>query len=345
MRYYAHQTIACVAVALALAGCGKRDDHLSSADGGTRSIPLSADDEAATKKLQPIVACWNEPIGGLVADSDRYRKDFRPQIASAATNPDIMQMFNAASVFQGSTTSANADGALSRSCADKLDAAVRSGPPIAGVDDATPKVADALRRLVGPAKAFDDYVQQKGYLDDHWAKARALDAQLMPILAQLKAASERMYDGMRAEKAVLDQHLLDQIEKRDGRSMDWHEQNVRIAARVLTEQVDALVKNGKLDTGAMDKVIAPLQADYDAAQAYATAHPEVAKSAPGKRSPLWPTLGPVISDELAKARDLRRTLANPDGDAASQAHSVSEDVGTLVESYNAVVFAFNWNQG
>lgn len=345
MRQLVRRTIGCVAILSAAASCGKRDDRAGSADGDTGSISLSADDQAATKKLQPIVACWNEPVGGLVADGDQYRKEFRPLIGSASASPVTMQIFNAASLFQGSTTSANADGALSRACADKLDAAVRSGPPIAGVDDATPKVADALRRLVGPAKAFDEYIQQKGYLDDHWAKARALDAQLMPILAQLTAAGKRMYDGMRAEKAVLDQHLLAEIEKRDGHSMGWHEQKMRIAARVLTEQVDALVKNGKLDTRAMDKVIAPLQADYDAAQAYATAHPEVAKSAPGKRSPLWPTLGPVISDELAKARDLRRTLANPDADAASQAHSVSRDVGTLVEAYNAVVFAFNWNQG
>ncbi len=333
-----------VSAGLVLASCGhgsKRSD--SGASGSPQGVGLSDADQAAEKKMQPVVECWNEPVQGLVEDAEQYRRQIRPLMASSRPPSDPMQTFDAPTLFQGTTTSANSNGEMSRACADKLEAAARSGPAIAGVDEAAPKLAAALRQLIGPAKALDDYFEQKVYLDDHWAKGRTIDAQLAPVLVELTTAGERTYSGMQAEKAVLDQHRLDAIEKRDGRSLDWHAERTRIAAHTMVEQAEAMQKAGKLDAVAMEKLTSALQSDYDAAQAYAAAHPEATKDRRAK-SPLWPDLAPAISHELSNARDLHRTLATPESDRASHADSVRRDVEDLESSYNSVVFTYNQHQ-
>ena len=312
--------------------------HRQQASAGLAGVPSSTSDKAEVGKLQSVISCWNEPISGIIDDAERYQRDERSIALSGSDPAQAQATLPTHKLFMGDSP-ANQTGQGSRDCADALEKAASARPAMPGVDEGAPRLAAALRDLAGPGAAMDQYLSQKGYLDDHGEKGRRIDAQLSPVLARLTSAGQQLYDGMQAEHAKLERSRLEALERQGGQSIDWRAQHALSEARLLSEDAQSLASRNRLDSAALQKLIDPLQRDYDAAQAYVSAHPALGR--PGTPSqPLWMALSDNIAKELSDAKDLRRTLDTPQSDP-DRTREIRSGVEQLTSSYNFVAFANN----
>ncbi|HLJ62657.1 MAG TPA: DUF3829 domain-containing protein [Stellaceae bacterium] len=295
------------------------------------ALPSRADeDEAMEEKLGPIIECINNADNPLQGNFDKYRR----LVEEIKKDPKAGHL----TFLNGFDTDSNYIGAkVWKQCADTFDEAAGIAPRIGDLDQAVKHYATAIRAFIPLAPEVDNYYKQEDYKDDKWAKGKALDEKLAPLMAQIEIASGGIRKAVLRETNAIRDRELTQVEAKSGKGFEWHTLHYMIEARKTQEAFAAVMESDKPSAAEFGKAIEPLQKAYDDAVAYAGAHEEELKPTPGGHLPGWAYIKLYARDYLAKAKDLRRKLEG-DNPNPSLINSTAE---SLVHTYNGLVDGYN----
>lgn len=333
--YYRHEH--------ATPGTGTSSSVSSSTSGrADDNLKLSSADRAMRAKLDPSIDCLNDELSHFESLEASYHDNLKGLMAppgSDLTHFNVNAIFNNSRFFMFYRSIPPA-----QACADTLEKASTTSPSVPDFDAAAREDGVDLRAIIDPGRQMDTYLDQKGYLDDHFAKARSLDAVLSPLFVRMNKATGELRGSMHRENAVLDQHRLDALEKADGRTLPWHTQRSMMAARALNDQLKSALHENRLDAGVAQAAIQPLQTSVDDAQAFIHSHPEVEKANSNGLKPMWFSLTGDFDRELAAARDLRAYLQTPpsaDDTPRERSDKLFRNFESVNSAFNGLIESFN----
>lgn len=342
--------LACIVIAAFgilhfLKGRGTANPSTSSASTNLTSTGesprFSSADRALRNKLDPAVDCLNQQLTSFENLEPNYHQRLAALMAPPSKDPFHFDItgFNSNRFFEYDRSIPPA-----QECANTLDKAAGTSPSVPDFDAAAREDAAGLRAIIEPGRQMDTYLEQKAYLDDHFSKARTLDATLSPLLAKMNKATGQLRAAIHREDAVLDQHWLDAEEKANGRALPWHTQRSMIAARGLNDQLKLAYREDRLDANTAQAAIQPLQTAVDDAQNYIRSHPDVEKPNANGLKPMWFSLDVYFNSELSSARDLRtflETPPSPNDTPKERREKVYRDFQSVNENFNSLISAYN----
>lgn len=292
------------------------------------------DDDALQAKLGLFVECLNNFDSPLMATYRDYRQTVGILDADGGSNETLD--FHGFGIGPTGGYSSQAE-----KCLANLDASLTRSPKIDDLDRVAADYAATLRRLISLTPPVDSYYAQGDYKDDHFTRGKALDGTIAPLLKQFAMLSDKMRSVLQRETSGLRRRQLAEIETREGRKMLWHTRNFMIEARICIDAIDDLVQRGDLDAEAADRVVAPLQAAFDGASAYAAAHPEELKAKEPGAVIAWTLVEPQAALFLRELKDLRRDLADTVLSEEKQVRRVNRDLHNVNVDFNNVISAYN----
>jgi hypothetical protein len=312
----------------------------------TEKIDLSSHDQQMRTKLEPMIKCLNGQLSQYEDSLAAYHKkvDYLEHGSTSMIGfmTDVSPTFGDNSADKGHSTN---------ECADQLDKGASLPPSVPDLDSDAKMIADQLRKMVRPGLEMDEYIDEKKYLDDKFAKGRQYDATLSPLLTSVTALTEKLRSGIERENSTVRQDELQAIEKHEGRDLRWHAQNSMIAARALDEHVLQMARNHSLNPGGVQAAIQPLQSAVDGANAFLQAHPELKQQNQDGESPLWFSVNTSLVDELSVTRELRQDLEEtPEQMEAKQPFpetpedhqkNIHDQVQKINDSFNTLVQEYN----
>ncbi len=128
----------------------------------------------------------------------------------------------------------------------------RMEPKIAALDGLVVTYADAAEGIVDIANEAHAYYQRRDYMSDKLAGGKALHPKLMAAFEPFLAARSALSETISKTRATLDEQWIAVIEKRDGRTRDWHRERILLLARKVNE---GLPRSGG-DVAAFDAALA-----------------------------------------------------------------------------------------
>ena len=107
-------------------------------------------------------------------------------------------------------------------------------PAIPALDGATKDLADAFEALYPILNDAEAYYDRKDYFSDRMEGGKALHGKIVPAAIKFLEARERVNALQEQFKDQLDLFQLDRIEKKEGKSFDWHSRNtMRLASKTV----------------------------------------------------------------------------------------------------------------
>ncbi len=322
-------------------GSGTSSTINSSQKTSDDDLKLPDSDRAMRAKLEPAIDCLNQQLAHFESLESGYHSSLKELMAPPSS--DAFHHVGMPS-FQDRFFAYDRSVAPVQECATTLDKAASTSPSLPDFDAAAREDAADMRAIVDPGQQMDSYLEQKAYVDDHFAKARTLDATLSPLLAKMNHATGQLREALRRENTAMDHRRLDALEKANGRTLPWQTQRAMLAARFLDEQMKADLRANKLDANAAAAAIQPLQTAVDEAQAYVRSHPGVEKANSNGFQALWFSMNSLFDSELARGRDVKIFLQTPPGPNATpqeqreklyrEVRSVNDDFNELISMYN-----------
>lgn len=339
-------------ILLPVMGC-KRTSSLSlggPAAGRGDLSELSTADQHLEQKIQPVIGCLNRTFSHFENMAPSYHKKIKnlvspppPPPPGSFAIPDISSFDSVFVSFKIEPFEQN--GQFYKECEEGLDKAVAQSPSDPNIDAPARDAAQALRALQDPGAQMDAYLDQKGFLDDHAAKARQLDATISPLLNRLVDDSQHLRTAVFQTKGVLVQHELDLIEKKSGRNLDWHTRQTMQVASIANRQVQEAASSGKLNAAGVDQAMQPLKSSLDDTQAYLARNPGAASAPINGVDPVWPSISASLSSELGDLRSLRTTLAAMRNPSENDRSQVNSDLDNVNRSFNGAVQSYNQMRG
>jgi hypothetical protein len=320
----------------------------SSATGNSAGkIELSSHDQQMRTKLEPLIKCLNGQLSRYEDELASYHTkvaylEHRSPSTMTSFMTDLSPTFGDNSGDKGHATN---------ECADQLDKGASLSPSVPDLDANAKTIADQLRKMIGPGLEMDEYVDEKKYLDDKFAKGQQYDATLSPLLASVTTLTEKLRSEIERENSTVRQDELEAIEKHEGRDLRWQTQNCMIAARALDENVLQLARSHSLSPGGVQAAMQPLQAAVDGANAFLQAHPELKEQNRDGQQPLWFSVNTPLVTELSVTRELRQDLEEtPEQMQAKQPFpetpeehqkNIHDQVQKVNDSFNSVIVEYN----
>ena len=126
---------------------------------------------------------------------------------------------------------------------ERCEAAQQVLPQLDGLDIDLESFAASFATLHQVTQKAADYYDTKAYLLDDCAGVAPLDGEMRAAFDAFFAANDAIEAPLRAYKAELDRAVLDEIERLDGKSPEWH---MRITYHHLEELHSALPQAGGL---------------------------------------------------------------------------------------------------
>ena len=309
---------------LSLAGMGR--DSSRAADAG--------DDRALQTKLGLFIECINHFDSPLRAAYRAYRQT----VGILSADPDSKEILDFHGFGIGPTGGYTAQA---EKCLANLDASLARPPKIGDLDQTAADYAAMLRRLIPLTPAVDAYYAQAAYRDDRFVRGRTLDETIAPVLNRFALLSDTLRDMLQRETTALRRRQLAEIEAREGRKILWQTRNFMIEARVCIDAFDELVERRDLSAETLDRIVAPLQAAFDGASAYAAAHPDELKAKEPGTVIAWTLVEPQGALFLRELKDLRRDLADTTLADDKLARRVNRGLQSIGVDYNNVIAAYN----
>lgn len=200
--------------------------------------------------------------------------------------------------------------------------AIASDPKMPALDAAMQHFIETYENLAPVLDKASKYYDRSDYKSDKMQGGKDFHvkiAEYAPAFGEARKEADRL---LTEEKKVMDQALLDAIEKSEGKKALWHVRNVMIKAQsvvdILPDADKPVVDMQKFDTVLKDYAGAVRQMDD-----YASEHPNsfhVFESSPGSL--------------LSKLRDFQETLQKSKGDARKGG---GDDLQWIVQEYNMMV--------
>ena len=310
---------------------------------GANPLHLSSADVAMQAKLQPVIHCINRVFahdeGLQPAYAKRVAELTHPAPPPPAFGVPVIPSFT--EFFEFKVEPYERNGEFSQECATGLDKTVSLSPADPAIDGPAKDAAQALRELQEPGSEMDAYLEQKAYLNDHFAKGRTLDAKLTPLLNRIVEDSRQLRLVVRQQEATLRQHELDAIDKAEGHSLHWHTRKNLIEARALNDRLVELVRARQLDAASVAAAAKPLQDAYNDTEAYLAQHPEAGRPNQLNNQPVWFSINTDISLELAAANQLQSLLADGSLTPELRRERVNDQLKQVTSSFNGLVKTYN----
>ena len=181
-------------------------------------LHLPAPDVAMQAKLQPVIQCINRTFKHYEEIQPAYHKRIaeltHPAPAPSISDIPVMPSFPV--FFEFKIEPYEQNGEFATACAKGLDQTVSASPADPAIDQPAREAAQALRAIQQPGSQMDAYLSQKAYVNDSFAKGRALDATLSPLLDRLVDDSAQLRNAVGQQEDTLRQHRLDAIDKAEG---------------------------------------------------------------------------------------------------------------------------------
>lgn len=290
---------------------------------------LSQEDTAIVTKMGPFITCVNGVDNKWRGSYARYHDTYEAQLANAR-----MVMWNLQTKFRLQQHDDPYTGVLS--CAEGLEAVIKTEPADAELDKAGADYAQTLRQLLPLVQEVDTYYAQNDYEDDKMAKGKALQAQIEPLFKNLFATSDNIHTIVAARNLTLQRKTLDAMEQRNGKDAWWHTENLMLEARLAADGIEALIQQDRATTENLQAIETTYQQAYDAAKAYADSHPDEIR--PDKKTsyptdPFWPQLESYASSLLSNIKDVRRNIANQ--------QTLESNYNRMIDSFNRLVEQYN----
>jgi hypothetical protein len=108
-------------------------------------------------------------------------------------------------------------------------------PKISALDGLVVTYADAAEGIVDIANEAHAYYQRRDYMSDKLAGGKALHPKLMAAFEPFLAARSALSETISKTRTTLDEQWIAVIEKRDGRTRDWHRERILLLARKVNE--------------------------------------------------------------------------------------------------------------
>ncbi|HEY6334326.1 MAG TPA: DUF3829 domain-containing protein [Alphaproteobacteria bacterium] len=300
---------------------------LSAGIPGGSAIAADADDRAVEEKVAPFIECINDSDNELQGTFENYRR----LLEDIKQNPRTSDV-----AFVGGFEGVDHGNKKSLKCADNLDKIAKATPEIDDLDRLAVDYAATIRTFVPLAAEADIYYHQQDYKDDNWAKGKALDDKLAPLIAKLESLSDNIHAAVEREVNGIRDRELAAVAAHEGKGFEWHTLHYMIEARKTLDAIEAMAGSRTLSPDKVGNSIAPLQAAFDDATAYAAAHADEMKPNSSGRVPGWVWIDHSASSYLKEVKDLRRKLE----EKASQTN-MKNSFESIVNSYNSLVDSYN----
>lgn len=131
-----------------------------------------------------------------------------------------------------------------------------SEPKIAGLDKLLEAYAGSIEKALPVAVEASGYYSRKDYLGDKLAGGKALHPRLMADYGDFLAARADLGEWVHQATVALDGRELVLIEKREGKSPDWHRLNIVSLARIAKESAPEKIDPSKEELKRFDDAIA-----------------------------------------------------------------------------------------
>jgi hypothetical protein len=178
--------------------------------------------QAAGEKLQAYVECYNQ-----------HDEQAHKLIGLYTGSVHDMEIGPTGEESFISLSSLKYDGI--EKCQARFAEIVKQEPAFAGLDAAADAYITALAALGASVKEAYPYYDQKNYLDDKFAKGKAMHSALSRNMQAFAQASAVFSDALEAENNKLLAEQLALIEKTEGRSLRYLHMSLMAEARRLTE--------------------------------------------------------------------------------------------------------------
>jgi hypothetical protein len=281
------------------------------------------DDAALDAKLDPIIECMNHSDAHIQRGIADYLK-LLAQIEKDANTSHI--------AFLSGFEDMDFHHEKALACADMFEHAQSAPPELGALDRMIGDYAAAFRAFAPLSIDADAYYKQEDYKDDKWAKGRALNQELAPLLAKLETLSADTHREIGRQVTARNERELAAIERQEGKGFNWHTLNYMLAAHALLETVTEERRDD------VAPAIERLQKGFEDATAFATAHEAELEVKPGRRLPGRVFVRAAAQSYLANAKEMRRALAADGKPSDSLLHTKFE---SLVNAYNSLVDDFN----
>jgi len=206
--------------------------------------------------------------------------------------------------------------------AEAASAAIGREPLMADLDAAMRDYIAANAALAPVLNEANAYYERADYKVDKMAEGKALHARIVAAAGPFLAARARVDSLLTVEKEKVDLWRLDAIEKRWGRTANWHVANVMIRARRV---VDLLPTNAR--------PVVDLAAFHAAMTDYGAAVKDMDAYGAGKPNAFF-----VFADEprslLGKLRDFQEAVDRAKGDAR---RGGGDQLTWIINDYNLMV--------
>ncbi|HYB08906.1 MAG TPA: DUF3829 domain-containing protein [Alphaproteobacteria bacterium] len=286
-----------------------------------------ADDEALERKLTPIIDCINGSDKNLQEAFQEYGR----LLNDIKKNPS-----ESSASFKMGFENIDRGHKMSLECASDFEMIAKQSPKIDDIDRMTAEYAATIRAFAPLSIQADAYYRQQGYRNDSWAKGKALDDQLAPLIAKLEGLSADIHKAGEREANGIHDRALATIEAHEGKGFAWHTLHYMIEARKTLDAIEAMAESGTISRDKVGSAVAPLQAAFEDASAYASAHADEAKVKSGAKLPGWIWISATAGYYLKQANDLRVKL-----DEKNSPANLETNFQSLVVSYNGLVDAYN----
>jgi hypothetical protein len=125
-------------------------------------------------------------------------------------------------------------------------------PKLPALDALMITYADAAEGILGIANEAHAYYQRRDYMSDKMAGGRELHPKLMRAFEPFLAARGALSTSITTLRASLDEQWIAVIEKRDGKTRDWHRERILLFGRKVQESIP----RRKDDLAAFDATLA-----------------------------------------------------------------------------------------
>lgn len=124
-------------------------------------------------------------------------------------------------------------------CEEAVSKGPTMEPSLPEIEKAMAAYVEHGRTFAGHTVELDRYFEQEDFKDDDWAKGKELAPKLKASYDAWSAADTTLGDLVSAKKDVVERKMLELIEQRYGKEIEWHSRNAVIAAKAFLTCVTA----------------------------------------------------------------------------------------------------------
>lgn len=192
--------------------------------GGSTAAQLPTEEEQLGRKLDLHVQCTNASRERIYDSYERYRSYVKED--GTPKRKDRTGIYEIAE-------------SMLSACNEAADQSPKMPPSLPELEQAQAEYTAAAKEYGALSRELEIYYKQENYKDDDWARGKEIAPRIEAAFSKWKTAEEQLSARLDAKKDEADARLLELIEKRSGRTIEYFSRAYLIAAKTFVRCVDA----------------------------------------------------------------------------------------------------------